>query len=160
MSQGTFTLFNEFAESSMDGRIDLDTDVLNFALISTTTVATAAVPCWGAGGDTNLSTNEVTGNNYAAGGKTLASVTWTQALGVGTLDAVDLAGADKWAQHATGPSDIRTGVLYSDTATNKDCIGFMDLTADGGTTAISLVAGDISVTWNAAGILTHTVNPA
>jgi len=159
MAQGSFTLFNEFAESSMDGRIDLDTHTLKFALTSTVPAATDAVPCWGAGGSTNLSTNEVSGDNYTAGGKTLATVTWVRTLGVSTLDAADLSGADKWAQHASGPNNIKTGILYSDTATNKDAIGFMDMTADGGTTAISLQAGDISVTWNAAGIFTHTVNP-
>lgn len=159
MAQGTFTLFNEFSKSIGDGRLDLDTHTLKFALISTTTTATAAVPCWGSGGSTNLSTNEVSGGtSYVAGGKSLSSVTWTQSGGVATLDASDLSGANKWAQDVAGPTNIKTGILYSDSATNKDCIGFMDMTADGGTTAISLQAGDISVTWNASGILTHTVN--
>jgi hypothetical protein len=159
MAQGTFTLFNEAAISLMDGRIDLDTDTLKFALISTVPVATAAVPCWGAGGTTNLSSNEVSGDGYAAGGKELTTVAWTQTGGVGTLSADPLSGADKWAQDGAGPTNIKTGILYSDSATNKDAIGFMDMTADGGTTAISLQAGDISVTWNVAGIFTHTVNP-
>lgn len=161
MAQGTITLFNEFAESVADGRIDLDTDTFKVALTTLqvggtpTIAATDAVPCWGAGGTTNLSTSEVSaGGGYTANGETLTSVTYTQTSGVGTFDAANVT----WTSAASGdPATIKSLVLYSDTATNKDAVGFMDMTTDG-TTAISLLSGDITVNWNASGIFTVTVN--
>lgn len=161
MAQGTITLFNEFAESIADGRIDLDTHTFKAALTTLQVggtpqiAATDAVPCWGAGGSTNLSSSEVSaGGGYTAGGIALSSVTWAESSGVATFDAADIS----WTSSASGdPATIKSLVLYSDTATNKDAVGFMDMTADG-TTAISLLSGDISVAWNASGIFTVTVN--
>lgn len=156
MAQGTITLFNEFAESLGDGRIDMDTHTFKAALTSTVPSATDAIPCWGVGGTTNESSNEVSaGGGYTAGGISLSSVTWTQTSGVCKFDAADIS----WTSSASGdPTNIKTLIIYSNTATNKDCVGFMDMTTDGGTTAISLLSGNISVTWNASGIFTHTVN--
>ena len=161
MAQGTLALFDEFAESIGDGRIDLDTDTFKVAFVTlqvggTPTIAkTDAVPTWGAGGTTNLSTNEVSaGGGYTAGGDALASVTWGQTNGDGVFDAAN----NVWTSAASGdPATIKTAVFYSDTAANKDCIGFIDMTADG-TTAISLLAGDITIAWGAGGIFTVT-NP-
>lgn len=161
MAQGTLALFDEFAESIGDGRIDLDTDTFKIAFVTlqvggTPTIAkTDPVPTWGAGGTTNLSTSEVAaGGGYTAGGESLASVTWAQAAGVGKFDAADVV----WTSSGAGdPATIKTAVIYSDTATNKDCVGFIDMTADG-TTAISLLAGDVTVAFGAGGIFTLT-NP-
>jgi len=155
MAQGTISLFNEYAESIADGRIVLDTHTFKFALTSTVPADTDAVPTWGAGGTTNESTNEVTaGGGYTAGGIAAASVTWSQTSGVGTFDAANIT----WTSSASGdPANIKSLIMYSDTATNKDCVGWMDMTTDGGTTAISLLSGDITVTWNASGLFTVTV---
>ena len=161
MAQGTLALFDEFAESIGDGRIDLDTDTFKVAFVTlqvggTPSIAkTDAVPCWGAGGTTNIATSEVTpGGGYTVGGDALASVTWVQTAGVAKFDAAD----NVWTSAASGdPATIKTAVIYSDTAANKDCVGFVDMTADG-TTAISLLAGDITITWGAGGIFTVT-NP-
>ena len=153
MAQGTVTLFHEFSKSIGDGRIDLDTDTIKVALTSTVPAATDAVPTWGAGGTTNESSNEVSaGGGYTAGGETLSGVTWTQSSGTATFDDT---GNVTWTSSASGdPTNIKTAIIYSDTATNKDCIGFVDMTADGGTTAISLLTGDITITWNGSGIFT------
>ena len=161
MAQGTLALFDEFAESVGDGRIDLDTDTFKIAFVTlqvggTPSIAkTDAVPCWGAGGTTNLNTSEVAaGGGYTAEGEALASVTWSQTSGVATFDAANVT----WTSSASGdPATIKTAVIYSDTATNKDCVGFIDMTADG-TTAISLLSGDITVAFGAGGIFTLT-NP-
>ena len=161
MAQGTITLFNEYSESMSDGRIDLDTNAFYAALTTLqvggtpTIAATDAVPCWGAGGTTNLASSEVAaGGGYSAGGIALTSVTWAKTAGVCKFDAADI----RWTSSASGdPATIKSLILYDNTTANKDAIGFMDLTADG-TTAISLLAGDISITWPAAGIFTHTVN--
>ena len=161
MTQGTITLFNEFSKSIADGRIDLDTDTIKAAFTTLqaggtpTIAATDPIPCWGAGGSTNLQSSEVAaGGGYTAGGKALSSISWAQAAGVGTFDAADLT----WTSAGSGdPATIKTLVLYSDTAANKDAIGFMDLTTDG-ITAISLLSGNITITWNVLGIFTVTVN--
>ena len=161
MAQGALTLFNEFAESVADGRIDLDTHTFKVGLATLqvggtpTIAATDAVPCWGAGGTTNISSSEVAaGGGYTAGGATLGSVTWSQTAGVATFDAADIT----WTSSGSGdPATIKTAVIYSDTATNKDCVGFIDMTADG-TTAISMLTGNVGITWNASGIFTLTVN--
>ena len=156
MAQGTFALFHEFSESIGDGRIDLDTDVFKIGLTTlqvggTPSIAAAdAVPTWGAGGTTNLAASEVAaGGGYTAGGNTLASVTWAQVAGSAKFDAADTS----WTASAGSPTTIKSAVIYDNTATNKDALGFIDMTADG-TTAISLVAGDISVVFNASGIFT------
>ena len=159
MAQGTLALCNEFAKSIADGRIDIDTDTFKVGLVTlqvggTPTIAeTDPVPTWGAGGTTNLAASEVAaGGGYAAGGITLASLTWALSGAVATWDAADVA----WTSSGSGdPTTIKTLVIYSDTAANKDALGFVDMTADG-TTAISLLAGDISVAWNASGIFTNT----
>lgn len=161
MAQGTLTLFNEFAESVADGRIDLDTHTFKVALVTLqaggtpTIAATDAVPCWGAGGTTNLATSEVAaGGGYTAGGIALTSVTWAQTSGVGTFDAADVL----WTSAASGdPATIKVAVVYSDTATNKDAVGFIDMTTDG-TTAISLLTGNVGINWNASGLFALTVN--
>ena len=161
MAQGTLALFDEFAESIGDGRIDLDTDSFKIAFVTlqvggTPTISkTTPVPTWGAGGTTNLDTSEVAaGGGYTAEGEALASVTWGQTAGVATFDAANVT----WTSSASGdPATIKTAVIYSVTSTNNDCIGFIDMTADG-TTAISLLAGDITITFGAGGIFTCT-NP-
>ncbi|MCG8608951.1 MAG: hypothetical protein MI864_00305 [Pseudomonadales bacterium] len=161
MAQGTLTLFNEFAESIADGRIDLDTHTFKIAITSLqaggtpTIAATDAVPCWGAGGSTNLSSSEVSaGGGYTAGGETLGSVTWSQSSGVGTFDAANVT----WTSSGSGdPTNCKTAVIYSDTATNKDAVGFVDLTSDG-TTAVSMLTGNIAINWNASGLFSVTVN--
>ena len=164
MAQGTLALFDEFAESIGDGRIDLDTDTFKVGFVTlqvggTPSIAkTDAVPCWGAGGTTNIATSEVTpGGGYTVGGDALASVTWTASGSsprVAKFDAAD----NVWTSAASGdPATIKTAVVYSDTAANKDCVAYVDMTADG-TTAISLLAGDITITWGAGGIFTVT-NP-
>lgn len=161
MAQGTLTLFNEFALSKGDGRIDLDSHTFKAAWVTLqvggtpTIAADDAVPCWGAGGTTDLSAAEVAaGGGYAAGGITLTGITYTLAGAVATFDCNDLA----WVSASSGdPDTAKTLIVYDDTATNKDAVGFMDLTTDG-TTAISLLAGDVNIGINATGLFTTTVN--
>ena len=163
MAQGTVTLFNEFAKAKGDGRINMATDSFKVSFITlqaggTPTITAAdAVPTWGAGGTTNLATSEVAaGGGYTAGGKAVAVPTWVLSGAVTTFD--DDGSNLTWTSAASGdPATIKVGVIYSDTATNKDCVGFIDMTADG-TTAISLLAADVSINWNASGILAETAN--
>lgn len=150
MSQGDFTWFDQ-AKLNLGLKVfNLETDVVKLALVtnSVTPTASTADPCWGAGGSTNLSSYEVTpGGNYSAGGSTVASNVFTLASGTATFDGNDVA----IAQHASNPTNARWGILYSDTATNKNALGFLDL---GGVTDLSV--GGFSAAPNASGIMTLT----
>ena len=162
MAQGTVTLFNEFAKAKGDGRINMATDEFKVAFVTlqaggTPTITAAdAVPTWGAGGTTNLATSEVAaGGSYVAGGKVVPLTTWLLSGAVTTLD--DDNSNLLWAALAGSPTTIKVGILYSNTAANKDAVGFVDMTTDG-TTAISMVAGPVGIDWNASGILAETAN--
>ena len=112
---------------------NLETDTIKLGLItdSVTPTATTADPCWGAGGTTNLASSQVTpGGNYTTGGPTVANNTFTESSGTVTFDG----DAVSIAQNASNPTDARWGIVYSDTATNKDALGFVDL---GGVTDLS-----------------------
>lgn len=146
MAQGDVTLVQDFLDDVGSGLHDLDANTIKLGLITSSTTPTTgtANPTWGAAG-TNWSTNQVTpGGNYASGGPDI-SATWGQTSGVGTFDATDVS----ILQHASNPTNARWGIIYNDTATNKDVIGFIDL---GGDTDLS--AGDFTITWNGSGIFT------
>ena len=147
MATGDVTLFEEFAKTIGEKKIALGADDFKVALIDDSAAPTAAdaTPTW-----SDYSANEVSGTNYTADGYTLTGDSWTEAGGVATFDDT---GNVTWSQNAAGPTDIYWGILYSDTSSNDDCICFIDM---GG--PISLVDGDISITWNASGIFTVTVS--
>ena len=147
MAAGDLTVFEEFAVDIGKGVHDFTSDSLKLALIDDTLAPTAAdaTPTW-----SDYSANEVSGTGYTAGGATLSGVTYTEADGVATLDDT---GNVTWSQNGAGPTDAYYAVLYNDDAASDQAICFIDL--DG---PVSLQDGDISVTWNASGILTVTVS--
>ena len=107
-------------------------------------------PRWGAGGSVNFATNQVTpGGNYATGGPTLAAVTWTNVANVPTLRATDIS----ILQNASNPTNARWGIVYNDTAANKNALGFIDFGSDR-----NLTTGDFTINFGGAGtdILTLT----
>jgi hypothetical protein len=146
MAQGDVTIFNAAIEKLMEKKFDFEAGTWKLGLItaSLTPAATTADPCWGAGGSTNLTTYQVTpGGNYSTGGPTLANPAATLTGGVCkfVFDAVSIA------QDASNPTTARWGVIYEDTATNKDAWAYVDL---GGVTDLS--AGGFSMTPNASGL--------
>ena len=150
MAQGDVTVFDQFRENIGEKIVNLETDTINVGLITNavTPAASTADPCWGAGGTTNFSTNEVTpGGNYSAGGSAIANPVYSQTGGVATFDGDNVA----IAAHASNPTTARWGIIYSDTATNKNCIAYVDL---GGVT--DLTSGGLTLAWNASGIFTLT----
>ena len=142
-------IFNQFIEDMGNGLHDLDSDVIKCGLIDSvqTPVATSANPRWGAGGTVNFDTNEVsqTGGNYAAEGLDVSG-TWSQTTGTGTFDATDIS---TWTIDASNPDDARWVIIYNDTATNDECIGWVDLGS-----AFDMTTGDLNISWNASGIFT------
>lgn len=145
MAQGDFTLFNELSKQLLEGEHDLNaTDTVKVALITNATVPTAATAT-----PTLADFTEVTGTNYTAGGETIASPAVTVVSGSQyKFDGSNVS----WTQHASGPTNIYYAIVYNDTNASDMAIGFIDMTTDGGTTAISLAAGNISINWNASGI--------
>jgi hypothetical protein len=130
-----------------NGDHDMDGDTFKCALITTLPTKAQATPDF-------ADFTEVSGTNYTAGGETL-TVTLTEVGGVTTWDST---ANPSWTQHAAGPTNIVAALIYNTTHVGtNDAVAFIDMTTDGGTTPISLVDGDISITFNASGIYTTTV---
>jgi hypothetical protein len=147
MARGDLTVFEEFALTIGSKKIDFANDTFKVALIDNTAAPAAsnATPTW-----SDYSANECSGTNYTAGGYTLTGDSWAEAAGVATFDDT---GNVTWSQHASGFTDAYYAILYSDTSTNDDCVCFIDM---GG--PVSLVDGDVSITWHGSGIFTVTVS--
>ena len=143
MAQGTLTVYNE-AKQNISGLLDLSNGT-DYSLMLITTLPTAADLTPDSGDYTQCSV----GGSYA--GPVALTSTWTESSGTVTFDAADPA---TWTAAAGSPTDIKAALIYSETAAGEDALCFIDMTADGGTTAVSMVAGDISITFNAAGLFT------
>jgi hypothetical protein len=147
MAAGDVTVFNVHLQDIGRGVHNLETGDISLGLITNavTPASTTAAPCWGAGGTTNFDTNEVTaGGNYINDGPSIGG-TYAQAAGTATFDVTDV----DIEQNAANPTDARWGIIYNETATNNECIAFIDLGA-----VINLTAGDFSITWHANGVYT------
>lgn len=148
MAQGDVVLYNKFKERVGDGDINLSTAVMRVALTSDAQGAppgggaTATDPRWGAGGTENLSTNEVSGGGYTAGGELIdGGDPWTLTGATVTYTGQNVT----WTSAGSGdPTTIRWGVIYADDA-NDYAVGYVQMydTAD-----ISLLAGDVTIKWN------------
>ena len=152
MAAGDWKWFAQGLHDIGNKVIDLDTDVLKFGLVTAalTPTVTLAAPCWGAGGTNNMSTNQIATATSYTGPVTLAAVTWTKDATGAVLDFADTAVI---AQDAGGATNIAWRILYSDTAANKQCIGYQELRTAG---TISLVAGSLTLTESASGVLRMT----
>lgn len=148
MAQGDIVVF---AQAKLDIGLEghqLETDTIKLGLITddVTPTETTSVPAWGAGGTTNLSTNEVSpGGNYSAGGPTIANNTYSLNGATCTFDGENIT----INQDPSNPTDARWGIGWNDTNSIDAALFFLDL---GGNTDLS--AGDFSITWNASGIFT------
>lgn len=123
---------------------DLSNDTLKLGLITsaTTPAVSTSDPRWGAGGGTDLTTNQVaTGTSYSSGGPTLTSVTWTLVSNVPTLRAANVT----INQDGTGFTNARWGIIYNDTAAGKQAVAYLDLGSDR-----SIVGGSLTIDWSGA----------
>ena len=145
MAAGDLVLFQQFGEGLGNGLHDLDANTFKLGLITSAVTPTANMsdPRFGAGGGTNLATNEVTaGGNYSAGGPTLASLNWSRSGATSTWDVADVT----IAQAAGNPTNARWAVIYNSTASNR-AVGFIDLGVDR-----DLSAGSLTLLINAGGV--------
>lgn len=145
MPQGDVIAFDQFIFDTLDADIGHDygtgnTTVLKCAVVDSTIamVTTLADPCWGAGGTTDVSANEVTVvGDYTAGGNTLASPNIAIVGGVIHLDWGD---PTAWA---TGTdTDAKWGIVYNDSLAKKPCLCWVDLG-----TAFDMSTGTLTITF-------------
>lgn len=127
----TFTKFNSFVEAMAEKVHNLGSDTLKVALTNTSPNAT----------DTQLSniTQISAGNGYTTGGSTTTQSSSAQSGGTYKLvlgDVVFTASGGAMAQ-------FRYAVLYNDTATNDEVIGYWDYGS-----AVDLASGE-TFTWDA-----------
>lgn len=145
MAQGSVIVFNEFKHNINVGSINLNTDTINCMLISNSSVAA-----------TQLTPDSADFTQVSTGGTSYTGpVAITKSYDfVGTQGSFDLDANIVFSQDAGGPTDIRYALIYSAThAGTEDAICVIDLTTGGdGTTAISLVDGDITI--NAGNLFT------
>ncbi len=133
-------IYNSFKAKIMDGSIDLDTDTIKVALVTS-----AYTPNQDTHDFFDDVTNEVVGTGYTAGGATLASkaVTVDTTDNEGVFDANDV----EWT---TSTITARGAVLYKSTGTasTSALIAYIDFVTDKVSTA-----GSFTIAWNAEGIL-------
>ena len=145
MAQGDFLTFEEFRKTIAEGD-DLGGDTFAVILITTLPTVSDATP------DRADYTEVSAGGGYSSGGIVLTGVTWAEAAGVATFDS---SMAPSWTAAAGSPTNIVAALIVNNThAGTTDAIGFIDMTTDGGSTPISLVAGNITITFNASGLFT------
>lgn len=111
----SFNKFNSFVEALAEGAHNLGSDTLKVLLTNTAPTASDTVKA-------NL-TEITAGNGYTAGGNT-ASVT-SSAQTSGTYKLV-LGDPTTWTASGGAIASFRYAVLYNDTATNDELIGWWD----------------------------------
>jgi hypothetical protein len=149
MAQGDLTLFDEYSLEILSGTHDQSAGGNTFKVSLHSTAlpaASASAPSFG-------DWTECSGSGYTTGGE---SITTGQSVSQvsGSTYKWDSTDNPSWAQNGSGPTDVIFALIYNDTDAGDKAVGFIDMTTDGGTTPISLQAGNISITWNASGILT------
>lgn len=145
MAFGDLVIFDEQTLTIGQGGDNFSTDT--FALILITTLPTAGdlTP------DRADYTEVTAGGSYSTGGIVMTT-TYTEAGGTATFGS---STDPLWAAAAGSPTNIVSGLIVNNThAGTNDAVGFVDLTQDAGTTPVSMVTGQISVTWTGGNIFT------
>jgi len=148
MAQGDVVFFDQFLMDVFKKVHNMDSDTIKVGFTdgTTTPATTTADPRWGAGGTTNFLSEEVTpGGNYSTGGPDItAGASVALSGGACVFDSTTNVSI---SQHASNPTNARWGILFNDTATGKNAVGYVDF---GSSTDMS--GGDLTITWNASGI--------
>lgn len=147
MARGDVTIFDEAKLAIANGEINLGTDVINLGIIDNSSAPTAgdALPHWGGTGTVNHSTNEVgTGGGYT--GPVDITVASSEAAGTVTIDPTN---NPTFSQNGSGATDMFWGIIYDNTISSKRAIAFVEMAGP-----VSVVAGDVTFTWNASGLFT------
>lgn len=131
-------IYNRFKANLMNKECDLEADTIKVALLDSDHAFTATHNTW-----SQVSSNEISGTGYSAGGAALASKAVTQGATT-KWDATDSA----WT---TASFTAAHAVIYDDTMTNDDLIASIDF---GGNQTVT--AGTFTIQWHADGIITLT----
>jgi hypothetical protein len=111
----SFNKFNSFVEALAEKKHDLGADTLKVLLTNTAPVATNSV---------KADLTEISaGNGYTAGGNTASVTSSAQTSGTYKLVLGDPA---TWTASGGSIGPFRYAVLYNDTASNKELIGWWD----------------------------------
>ena len=136
----SFQKFNSFVEALAEKKHDLGSDTLKVLLTNTAPVAANSV---------KADLTEITaGNGYTVGGNAAAVTSSSQTTGTYKLVLGD---PTSWTASGGSIGPFRYAVLYNDTATNDELIGFWDYSS-----SITLAAGEsFAVDFDAStGVLT------
>ena len=140
-ARGATKVFPKFKEQIGLGGHNLSVDDLKVMLVSDTYDSVVAQ-------DDSSDFTEVTpiGGGYLAGGESLSSITFGESGGTAALDAADVV----LSKNAAGFTNAKTAIIYNDDhAGSADAIIAIELTEDAGTTAVSLVDGEVRIEWGA-----------
>jgi len=139
-------LYGQFLAKALNKEVDWDSDTIKVALLTSSYTPNQDTHDY----FDDVSTYEVSGTGYTAGGQTLGSktVTYDSANNVIVLDAADTT----WSSSTI---TARYAVVYDDsgaTAASKALIGYVDFSSDQSSTN-----GNFTITWDATGIVRITV---
>lgn len=129
-------IYNRFKANLFNKEVDLEADTLKVALLSSSHSFTATNNVWA-----DVSSNEISGTGYTAGGSALANKAVTQAATT-KFDADDIS----WTSATFTTSHA---VIYDNTLANKDLIMSLDF---GGEQAVAGV--NFTIVWDSDGIIT------
>lgn len=138
-------LYGNFLLKALNKEVDFDTDTIKVALLSSSYTPDQDAHDY----FNDVSSFEVSGTGYTAGGNTLASktATYDSANNVIVLDAADTT----WASSTI---TARYAVVYDSTGTSSTSalIGYVDFGSDQSSTN-----GNFTITWDSTGIVRITV---
>lgn len=132
-------VYNRFKAGVMKKSYDMINDDIKVALLANTYTFNSDHNVFA-----DVSTHEISGTGYTAGGVSLTNKTVTQndTSDKGVFDADDVT----WTNATI---TARYAVIYNNTLTNKDLVGVVDFGGD-----VSVTNGNLTIQWNANGILT------
>ena len=138
-------LYGNFILKALNKEVDFDSDTIKVALVSSSYTPDQDAHDY----FNDVSTYEVSGTGYTAGGNTLASktATYDSANNVIVLDAADTT----WASSTI---TARYAIVYDSTGTSSTSalIGYVDFGSDQSSTN-----GNFTITWDSTGIVRITV---
>ena len=138
-------LYGNFLLKALNKEVDFDSDTIKVALLTSSYTPDQDAHDY----FNDVSTYEVSGTGYTAGGITLASKTATYDSGTNVivLDAADVT----WSSSTI---TARYAVVYDSTGTSSTSalIGYVDFGSDQSSTN-----GNFTITWDSTGIVRITV---
>jgi hypothetical protein len=143
MARGDVTIFEEALAKMLSGDW-ASTDHFYCAVCDDTATPAASTATPVIGDFTEVGA----AGTYVAGGTDLGALSALVSEAAGTM-TFDSATNPTWAQDVSNDVDAYWGIIYNYTDAGKDCLAYIEL---GG--PVDMTAGDLTITWNASGILT------